>query len=166
MGFFDKLTGTKRPGSDVPVQRAEDLRGALLGLNGPDVPYVVRDGAPEGVDLVAEWRLMEPAWQSFFASTQLSRRIRIRMRFVPGDHVVRALDEQWKVDWVEGVPVSKEYGRGPVNQKSVQWTVGRGKDGGLEVSETFRFDSSELKDPLRGAVLKAGWTWRGVVGRL
>jgi len=166
MGIFDKLTGTKRPGSDVPAQSVADLRAALLGLNGPDVPYVVRDGAPEGVDLVAEWRLDEPAWQSFFARSQLSRRIRIRMLFVPKDRVVRALDEQWKVDWVEGVPVSKEYGRGPVNQKSVHWSVGRGKGGGFEVEETFRFDSADLKDPLRNSVLTAGWTWRGVVSKL
>ena len=163
MGFFDKLNGTKRPGSDVAPHAAEDVRAALLSLNGPDVPYVVRDGAPEGADLVAEWRLMEPAWRPFFARTQLSRRIRVRMRLVPAGHVVRALDEHWKVKWVEGVPVSREYGRGPVSTKSKQWTVGRGAEGGLEMTETFSFDSSDLKDPLRDAVLRAGWTWRGVV---
>ncbi|GAA2640228.1 hypothetical protein [Streptomyces axinellae] len=167
MGLFDKLNGTRRPSSGIPPQPAEDLKTTLLGLNGPDVPYVVRYGAQEDAHLVAEWRLMEPEWQGFFASRQLSRRIRIRMRLYPADHEVRALDEQWKIQWVEGVPVSKEYGRGPVNQKSWQWTVGRGKDGGLEVEETFRFDSSELKNPLRDTVLKSGWTWRGVtLGKL
>ncbi|WP_431983108.1 hypothetical protein [Streptomyces qinglanensis] len=168
MGLFDKLNGTKHPSSDVPPQPAEDVKSMLLGLNGPDVPYVVRYGADEGAHLVAEWRLMEPAWQSFFASTQMSRRIRIRMRLDSGNHEVRALDEQWKIQWVEGVPVSREYGRGPVNQKSVRWTIGRKEGGrGLEVTETFRFDSAELKEPLRNTVLKAGWTWRGVsLGKL
>lgn len=164
MGLFDKLNGTKHPCGDVPPQPAEDVKSVLLGLNGPDVPYVVRYGADEGAHLVAEWRLMEPAWQSFFASTQMSRRIRIRMRLDPGSHEVRALEEQWKIQWVEGVPVSQEYGRGPVNQKSVRWTIGRKEAGsGLEVTETFRFDSAELKEPLRNTVLKAGWTWRGVL---
>ncbi|MFG2475386.1 hypothetical protein [Streptomyces fagopyri] len=36
-----------------------------------------------------------------------------------------------------------------------------------QATETFSFDSSELKNPLRDAVLGAVWTWRGVVtGRL
>ncbi len=96
MGLFDKLNGTKHPCGDVPPQPAEDVKRALLGLNGPDVPYVVRYGADEGAHLVAEWRLMEPAWQSFFASSQMSRRIRIRMRLDPGSHEVRVLEEQWK----------------------------------------------------------------------
>jgi hypothetical protein len=163
MGFLDKLNGTKRPSDDVTPQPVENVRAALLGLNGPDVPYVVRDGAPEGADLVAEWRLMEPAWRSVFAEARLSRRIRIRMRLVPADHEVRALDEQWKVNWVGGVPISKEYGRGPVKTTSREWTIGRGAEGGLEMTETFRFDSAEMKDPLQHAVLDAGWTWRGVV---
>ncbi|MDJ1131297.1 hypothetical protein [Streptomyces iconiensis] len=165
MGFFDRLTGTRRPGGEVAPRPAEDIRELLLGLNGPDVPYVVRDGAPEGVDLVAEWRLLEPAWQTFFARAQLSRRIRIRMNFALPGHEVRALDEHWKVKWAGGVPISTEYGRGPVKTTSRQWTIGRGNGGGPEVVETFRFDSSELKEPLRDTVLGAGWTWRGLVLR-
>ncbi|MFD8288960.1 hypothetical protein ACFV2B_12195 [Streptomyces lavendulae] len=27
----------------------------------------------------------------------------------------------------------------------------------------FRFDSRDMKDPLRDTVLAAGWTWRGVL---
>jgi hypothetical protein len=163
MGLFDKLTGTKRPDTGVAPRSAEDVRAMLLSLNAPDIPYVVRDGAPEKADLVAEWRLMEPAWRSFFVRTQLGRRIRIRMRLVPADHEVRALDEQWEVKWVGDTPVSSKYGRGPVKTTSRRWTVGKGADGGLDATETFRFDSSELKDPLRDTVLKAGWTWRAVV---
>lgn len=163
MGLWDKLNGTKYPGGDIAPRPAVDVQAALLALNRPDLPYVVRDGAAEGADLVAEWRLTEPAWQAFFANRQLSRRIRIRMRLVPADHEVRVVQEHWKVNWVGGVPVSKEYGRGPVKTTSQRWTVGRGEEGGLEVAETFRFDSAELTDPLQNTVLAAGWTWRGVV---
>jgi hypothetical protein len=166
MGLFDKLTGTKRPSSGVTPRSADDVRAMLLSLNGPDVPYVVRDGTPEGADLVAEWRIMEPAWRTFFARTQVSRAIKIRMRLVPANHEVRALDQQREVKWVEGTPVSTEYSRGPARTTSRQWTIGRGAEGRPEMTETFRFDSSELKDPLQDAVLKSGWTWRGVIGRL
>lgn len=163
MGLFDKLTGTKRPAGGLAPRPAEEVRAEVLGLNGPDVPYVIRDGTPEGVDLVAEWRITEPAWRTFFVRSRLSRAIEIRMRLVPENHEVRALDRQWEVDRVGGMPVAKRCGRGPVKTKSVRWTIGRGAESRPEMTETFRFDSADLKEPLRNAVLDAGWTWRGVV---
>ncbi|WP_149830323.1 hypothetical protein [Streptomyces tailanensis] len=106
MGLFDKLTGTKHPVDGVAPDSAEEVRAALLGLNRSDVPYVVRDGGADDADLMTEWRVAEPAWQTFFVASQLTR---------------------------------------------------------LEATETFRFDSAELRDPLRNAVLDSGWTWRAVV---
>ncbi|WP_443073496.1 hypothetical protein [Streptomyces sp. NBC_01429] len=70
MGLFDKLTGTKRPADGVAPRSADEVHAALLSLNTADVPYTVRDGREEGADLVAEWRLLDPAWQSFFVRTQ------------------------------------------------------------------------------------------------
>lgn len=45
MGRLDMLTGTRRPTDGVAPGSAGEVRTALLGLNQPDVPYVVRDGA-------------------------------------------------------------------------------------------------------------------------
>ncbi|MFB6940144.1 hypothetical protein ACFWGL_10555 [Streptomyces sp. NPDC060286] len=166
MGLFDKLTGTKRPSSEVVPRSVEEVRAALLGLNGPDVPYVVRNGTLEGADLVAEWRISDPAWHTFFARTQVSRALQIRMRLVQANHEVRTLDRQWEVTWVGSTPrlaLSAEYSRGQVKTASRRWTIERGADDGLEATETFRFDNSEMKRPLQDAVLEAGWTWRGVM---
>ncbi|MBO8189234.1 hypothetical protein [Streptomyces spirodelae] len=167
MGFFARFTGTKRPARGVPTQSPEDLRARLLGLNGPDIPYVVRDGSSEAVDLIAEWRLMEPAWQGVFRKRQLSRNLEIRMRFDPDRHEVRVLEQQWEITWVDDRPVAKKYGRGPGETWSREWIIGRKKTGGWEITETFRFDSSEMKNPLQNTVLAAGWVWRGVpLGKL
>ncbi|MEV5340267.1 hypothetical protein AB0K93_17580 [Streptomyces sp. NPDC052676] len=166
MGLFDKLTGTRRPADGVVPSSADEVRAALLGLNRSDVPYVIRDGAAEDADLVAEWRMAEPAWQTVFVESQLSRAVRIRMRLVESDHEVRALEEQWEVTRVGDPPrlqISSQYSRGPDRTVSRHWTIGRGDNGRLEVTETFRFDGAELRNPLRDAVLKSGWTWRGVV---
>ncbi|MBH1935830.1 hypothetical protein I5Q34_16400 [Streptomyces sp. AV19] len=170
MGLFDKLTGTKYPGNGVAPRPAEEVRAALLGLNGPDVPYVVRNGIPsEGADLVAEWRIREPAWHAFFARVRLSRTVKTRMRLVPANHEVRALDEQQEVTWVGDTPrlvPSREYARGQVTTVSRDWTIERGADGRLRMTEESRFDTGEMKNPLRDAVLGAGWTWRGAVFKL
>jgi hypothetical protein len=142
------------------------LRAALLGLNQSDVPYVIRCGDREQCDLVAEWRLTEPAWQQDFVRSHITHAVRIRMRLVNEDHELRALEEQWEVSRVRSptrLQVPSEYVRGPSRTGSREWTFGRGQNGGLEATETFRFDSAELRSPLQDTVLKSGWTWRGVI---
>ena len=55
MGLFDWLTGTKAAPAGVERQPVSELRTRLLAVNRDTAPFIVRDGAPEGVDLVAEW---------------------------------------------------------------------------------------------------------------
>jgi hypothetical protein len=170
MGLFDKLTGTKHPEDGVAPCSAEEVRAALLGVNRDNAPFIIRDGADEECDLVAEWRMAEPAWQAIFVESQLSRSVRIRMRLVPEDHELRVLEESWEVTRVGNPPqlkISGSYSRGPDRTVSRHFTVQRGENSGLETTETFRFASSDLRDPLQNAVLKSGWTWRSViVGKL
>ncbi|WP_406503280.1 hypothetical protein [Streptomyces sp. NBC_00212] len=47
-----------------------------------------------------------------------------------------------------------------------EWTYGRGPDGRRRRVETFRFNSADLKNSLRDAVLEVGWSWRGVLLKL
>jgi hypothetical protein len=50
-----------------------------------------------------------------------------------------------------------------VQTVSKRWTLGGDDDGAQETTETFSFDSSDLKNPLQEIVLSSGWTWRGVI---
>ncbi|MFE9768566.1 hypothetical protein ACFYPC_29320 [Streptomyces sp. NPDC005808] len=166
MGIFDKLTGTKYPEDGVAPRSAVEVRTALLGVNRPDAPYIIRGGAAEGADLVAEWRVAEPAWQAIFTKSQLTRAIRIRMRLVQESHEVRALEEGREVTRVGNPPrleISKAFSRGPGRTVSRRYAINRGDSGGLEATETFHFDSAELRNSLQDAVLESGWIWRGVV---
>ncbi|MBY8869038.1 hypothetical protein [Streptomyces sennicomposti] len=166
MGIFDRLTGTRYPAEGVPPASRDEVRTALLGLNGPEVPYVVRYSAGEKCDLVAEWRLKEPVWQQIFLRSEISHAVRIRMRFDREKNEVRALEEQWELTRV-GSPlrfqVTSQYSRGPSRTVSRRWTLGRGADGRVGATETFRYDSAELRDALCATVLERGWTWRGVI---
>lgn len=169
MGLFDMLTGTRRPADGVASRPAEEVRAALLDVNRPDAPYIVRDGAEGDADLVAEWRMAEPAWRTFFVESQLTRTVRISMRLVPKSCDVRALEESWEVTR-EGNPpqlkISGSYSRGPDRTVSRHYAATRGESGALEKTEVFRFDSADLRNPLQEAVLESGWTWRGVLGKL
>ncbi|MFE2971984.1 hypothetical protein ACFXKC_52205 [Streptomyces sp. NPDC059340] len=83
MGLLDKLTGTKYPDGGVVPLPTMELRAALLALNGPDVPFRVRNAIPaEKADLVAECQIR-----------RLGVTLKTRMRMVPEKREVRFLDE-------------------------------------------------------------------------
>ena len=79
---------------------------------------------------------------------------------------MRVLEERWEVTRVGNPPRSRSRRStraGPTGPSPAAGRSQRGDSGRLEATETFRFDSAELRNPLRNAVLKSGWTWRGVV---
>jgi hypothetical protein len=161
MGLFGR--GDKRPAG--PPRSPDEVRDALLAVNRSTAPFVVRDGSPEGVDLVAEWRIVDATWYQIFAKAGLSKVFRVLMRLDAGGCEVRAVDEEWEVQWQAGVPVlsmSKETFRG--QKASVQFGQGyafteRGQYGEVY---NYRFRTGELKDPLKEAVKACGWKWNGV----
>jgi hypothetical protein len=128
-----------------------EVRAALLALNGPDVPYRVRNALPaEKADLVAECRI-----------PRVGVTLKTRMRLIPEKHEVRFLDERWENRSPDHA--NAQYGRGYAPAVYRQWETKQGPDGRRRKVETFRFDTRELTDPLRNVVLGAGWTWRGVL---
>ncbi|MFD4261539.1 hypothetical protein ACFWR9_28920 [Streptomyces sp. NPDC058534] len=115
----------------------EDVRDALLGLGGDPAPFWVREALwEEKADLVAECRV-----------PRVGVTLRTRMRLVPAGSEVRFLDERWERRSAGGG--NEQYGRG--------YAPAVYRDG-----KEFRFSTREMTEPLRDAVLGAGWTWRGV----
>ncbi|MDI2027465.1 hypothetical protein QFW96_02530 [Saccharopolyspora sp. TS4A08] len=164
MGLFDWFTGTKRPASGTVPRSAQEVRAALLGVNGPDKPFTARDGRAEGVDLVAEWKIADVRWYGYFGNvTTVNRTL---MRIDESKREVRSVDEEWSVTWIGGTPrlqLAGSHTRGQINKKSYSATFTRDEAGNLVKERQQSFSSAELKPPLQHAVTSAGWTWRGVV---
>lgn len=163
MGLFDFFTGTKRPAAGVVPVPAEAVYAALLSVNSPDRPFVIRDGRAEGVDLIAEWKIADARWFGYFGKTTKTNRT--LMRLDASKNEVRALDEEFLVTWAGQTPqvtVGKRYERGQINKKSYSATFSRDENGKLVKESQGSFSSAELKEPLREVVTGIGWTWRGV----
>lgn len=159
MGLF----GGKKPSG--PPRPPFEVRNALLAVNRPTAPFVVQDGSPEQVDLIAEWRIVDATWYEIFAKAGLTKVFRILMRLDPAKREVRAVDEEWEIQWQAGVPVlsiSKEKFRG--QKTSVQFGQGYAftEHGQYGEVYNYRFKTSEMKDPLKAAVTACGWKWNGV----
>jgi hypothetical protein len=170
MGLFDWLSGTKRPAAGVVAKSAADVQAALLTINRPTAPFIVRAGTPESIDLVAEWRIVDAKWYEIFAKAGLQRAFKILMRFDAQNHEVRAVDQEWSVEWRAGVPsltLAAETFRGQKKEISFGTAYAFKETGAYGQVYNYKFSTAEMKSPLQQAVTTAGWTWRGVAfGRL
>jgi len=99
MNFLDWLTGTKRPAAGVPAKTPAEVRADLLAVNRPTAPFIVRDGAPENVDLVAEWRIVDATWYETFAKARLKKVFKVLIKLDEHASEVRAVDHEWSVEW-------------------------------------------------------------------
>ncbi|WP_245497775.1 hypothetical protein [Rhizobium ruizarguesonis] len=104
MKLFDWLIGYKPAPKGVDRQSTATLRNDLLAINRKTAPFVVRDGKPEGVDLVAEWKIVDARWYELFAKAGLQKVFKVLMKFDPSNCEVRVVDQEWSVEWRAGVP--------------------------------------------------------------
>ena len=165
MGLFDWMTGSKSAPPGVFRLDVRALREQLLAVNRDTAPFIVRDGAPEGVDMVAEWRIVDARWYEIFAKAGIQRVFKVLMKFDAAKGEVRAVDQAWEVEWRAGVPVlsaQAEGFRGQSWEKSFEAVYAFREDLSWGEVYSYRFDTDEIKKPLVAATQKAGWGWRGV----
>lgn len=165
MGFFDFFTGTRAPPAGVTRTSTAELRKHILAVNRKTAPFVIRDGKKDGVDMIAEWRVVDAKWYEVFAKAGIKKVFKVLMRFDEANGEVRAVDEQWEIEWRAGLPTLTASGsatRGHKWEKSFEMVYAFREDGSYGEIYNYRFDTDEIKKPLREAVLAAGWGWRGV----
>jgi hypothetical protein len=168
MVLLDFLIGTKKSAAGIPAKLSTEIREALLAVNRPALPFIVRDGSPEHVELVAEWQIVDAVWCEMFAREGLDKTFKILMRLDADKHEVRAVEEAWSVEWRAGVPrlaPSPGMFRWRKTEIPIPLTLYGTFDWFNDMflaTPRFAFTENGVKSPLREAVTAAGWTWRDV----
>lgn len=163
MGILDTLRGIKRPDDGVaPVERGE-LEQRLLRLNHEQVPFVVERG--ETSDVEAAWKIVDASWYEIFAKSGIKKSHRIYLKLDEGKREARALEESLDVEWRAGVPslsvsVEKMQGR-TLGSKSFGTGYAFTGVNPLTFGEAYnyRFDVSEMKDPIIRTITSSGWSY-------
>lgn len=169
MGFLDKLKGVKQPVEGTPMVSRAELAERLLALGHEKVPFTIAVG--EEADLEAQWKIVDAAWYETFAKAGIEKTHKIHLRLDETEHEVRALEETWEVSWRAGIPVlqmsvekfqgrtfgSKEFGRAYAFTGVNPLQFGE--------AYNYRFDVSEMKDPIIEVVTQGGWSFVPVVGK-
>ncbi|UJW84491.1 hypothetical protein [Devosia sp. SL43] len=166
MGLFDWITGSKSAPAGVARRPAATLRQALLDSNRDTAPFLIRDGAPEGCDLVAEWKIVDARWYEIFAKASLTKVFKVLMKLDEAKGEVRAVDQEWTVEWRAGVPtlsLSVETFRGQKTEFSFGTAYAFKEDlSGYGKVYQYKFATNEIKDPLVAVAQQNGWGWKGV----
>ena len=169
MSFFDALFGRASAPQGTP-QSAEAVRRALLAVNRPTAPFVVRLGDADEAELVSEWRIVDAEWSEIFAKARLEKAFKVLMRLDATAREVRAVDQEWSVEWRAGAPslrLATSTFRGQTSE--IEFGRAYGFTEKLSIGEIYkyRFTTTELKGPLQRAVATQGWRWRAVaLGKL
>ena len=165
MGLFDWLTGNKPAPEGVKHQSEKMLRKSLMAVNRPKAPFRVRDGRAEGVDLVAEWKIVDAEWYEVFARAGVQRVFKVLMKFDEAHGVVRSADQEWMVEWRAGVPelsLTASGFRGQTWEMSFETVYAFREDGSWGEIYDYKFNTGEIKGPLMKAAAEGGWGWKGV----
>jgi hypothetical protein len=165
MGLFDFLTGTKRPPKGVTPVSPEQIKAAILGVNRDTAPFEIKFSDDSGADLIAEWKIVDANWYEIFAKAGLKKIFRIKMRLDVDKREVRAVDEEFSVEWRAGIPsltLALSGFRGQKSEVSFGTAYAFTEEFKPGQVYKYRFNSNELKKPLQEAVLASGWGWRGV----
>ncbi|MDO8752427.1 MAG: hypothetical protein Q7J80_00920 [Anaerolineales bacterium] len=149
-------------GMDVSTQAVYDR---IMALNRPTAPYQIIDGKAKGVDLIAEWKIVDARWYEIFAKASLTKVFRIYMKFDPGNREVRTMDEELNVSWRAGVPsfsAEASFFRG--QKSSFSFGTGYAFTENLAPGQVYnyKFSTHELKKPIQDAIAACGWTYKGV----
>jgi hypothetical protein len=153
------------PYNPVHDEESQRLIDGLLALNQEDIPFRIVDGRDEGVDLIAEWKIVDAEFYALFAAAGVRRVVRIYMKLDPGKRTVRTKDQEYGVRWSKGIPaiLSGDYFQGQKFSMRWHWEIGLRKDTKLPgVVVNYTFNTSEMKGPIKAVIKAAGWRYKGL----
>ena len=159
MGIFGKK---KTLGSPLS---SDEVRSHLLRLNRETSPYHIVDGQSEGVDLVAEWKIVDAKWYEIYAKANLNKVFRIYMKLDSEKHEIRGQDYEYTVTWKGGVPsLSLAINSFKGQMTSVEFGTAYAFTETLAPGQVYhyRFNTNELKKPIQDTLSECGWNYKSV----
>ena len=165
MSILDFLSSTRRPSAGTPVLSKERVVEKLLSLNRGTAPYHLIDRKGEGVDIIAEWKIVDARWYEVFAKAGLSIVFRIYLKLAEAKHEVRAMDRRYSISWSAGIPsLSLDVRAFKGQTQAIEFGRAYAFTEELKYGEVYnyRFDTREIKKPIQDVVTSCGWTYKGV----
>ena len=163
MGFFDFLTGVKRPEPGVAPIGRDELAKKIGALSGDKTPFTVKSS--DETDLVVEQNIVNAKWYEIFAKAGLKKTYRILLLLDDSAKEVRVLEEMGELSWKAGVPTasfSAEFFRGrTLAQKEFGTAYAFKEKSPASFGKVYEysFDVNDVKGPLIETITSSGWSY-------
>jgi hypothetical protein len=155
----------KKSAKNVPAISSDQVKAQLLGLNRTSAPFQITNGLSEGVDLVAEWKIVDANWYEIFAKAKLEKVFRIFLKLDDEKMEVRAQDHEYTIHWSAGVPrltLAISAFKGQMTSMEFGSGIGFTETLAPGVVYKYRFNTNELKKPIQDVCNSCGWRYRPV----
>ena len=165
MGFFDFLTGTKRPDKNTPILAVNEVSDAIMAINRDTAPFKIHVDESGKADLIAEWKVVDAKWYEVFGKAGFKKTFKVYLRFRDESKEVRAVDEEYAVVWKAGIPslaLAAEYFRGQKHVVEYSSAIAFTEEFKPGVVYSYRFNTKEIKKPIQQAIVACGWTYKPV----
>ncbi|MEZ0052713.1 hypothetical protein ABIA30_003735 [Mycobacterium sp. MAA66] len=129
-----------------------ELRDRLLGLNNPARPWLIRDGAGEEVDLVAQWKSDDPDWRQVLEDLSVVLTFQVHLRLDVEAREVHAVDRlvEWRRDPEDPRHWLEFHDTGDLH---LSWS-------GNSNCQHYLITTDDIKVPIQGCAADAGWVYR------
>lgn len=134
------------------------LKKKLLEMNdNNEFPFILRE---EGNDVVASWNILDAKWSAFFGKGGLKKQLELRLIFDDIKKTVNYKEKSSDIEWDASAGAFKfeksvHYGKRLEFGAGSSW--GRKEDGTLGKTDSYKFNTSEITDPIFEVIKNSGW---------
>ncbi len=131
-----------------------EIRERLLAVNRPTALFQVIDGRDEGVDLIAEWKIVDARWYEILAKAGREKVFLVDLKFDEDPREVRSNDHEYTLSWSADVPrpevsSSRTWGHTQSVQFGTAYAFTEELRPGQAYSYRFSTGGTEAADPGR-----------------
>lgn len=134
------------------------LKQQLLSMNdNNEYPFILKE---DGNDIVASWNIVDAKWVEMFGKAGLKKQFELRLIFDEANKTVKYKEKSSDVEWDANTNTIKlkksvRYGKCLEFNSGSSWGVK--EDGSVGKIYDYKFNTTEITDPVFDIIQKAGW---------
>ncbi|MCX2942102.1 hypothetical protein ORG37_03140 [Rahnella perminowiae] len=143
------------PASAVSI---ETLKQRLLSMNDANEhPFILQK---DGNDIVASWNIVDAKWHEIFGAGGLKKQFELRLIFDDVNNIVKYKEKSSDLEWDANTKAFKfkksvQYGKRLEFDAGASW--GMKENGALGKIYGYKFNSTEITDPVFDVIKDCGW---------
>lgn len=160
MDLITKVIWVFKPEAGITPVGEDQLRKEIMSINSYNVPIMAQE---KGKKIVLTWKYVDAKWWEILSKRGLTSVYKMIIKINDKKKTATLIDVYNSVSWgagPTGVKIHMNFFRGIAMQYEIGKAWGIKENFSLGKLYDYKFDSSEIKDPVMNTILKRGWKVR------